>query len=72
MPGPEKISFGVTVFNVPIQNGEMDFIVQQIRQKEAEIKQFRIQIKEANKNIENLIKEQLMVYQVQLNGSMNG
>jgi hypothetical protein len=71
MPDPVKINFGATIFNVPIQNGDMDTLVQQIRQKQDDIKEYQRNICNANIDIENY-KQQLMVYQVQLTGSMNG
>jgi len=67
MPDPVKVNINSKVYNIPILNGEMDNVVQQIIQNKEEISSLRSHMVTATSNL-NVNCNQLLLMYIQQTG----
>ena len=62
MPDPVKIKTNSKLYNIPILNGEMDNIAQQIQSNKEEIRSLRNHLNDANNNLNTNSSSLLLMY----------
>lgn len=62
MPPPTKVTINTKMYEIPILNGEMDDIAQQIQSNKDEIRSLRNHLNDATNNLNNNSNALLLLY----------